>query len=176
MCPALLNLNSKRYVKWFTTAIEHTPGDRLTLLRSLSSLDRRGVSPVISTMLLILIAVASGFIMWMWVSGYLTGAPTTQPAFEMIKVETVQIQQDLIKVYVRNMGSTSVSVGSIYILDVNGNYVGGGPLSSVKEVEAGGVTTVEVHVTNVYLVPNNIYVVKVITIRGTEASYTFIAP
>lgn len=181
VCPVLFNLNNscERHVKWFMTAIKHTTRNRLTLLRSSSSLDkrgRRGVSPVISTILLILIAVASGFIMWIWVSGYLTGSPTKQPTFEMIKIEAVQIQQDLMRVYVRNMGSASVSVGSTYIVDVNGNYVGGGPLPSVKEIEAGGVTVVEVRVTDVDLVPNNVYVVKVITTRGTETSYTFIAP
>jgi len=81
----------------------------------------KAVSPVIATLLIILIVVASSVIVYLWVSGYagsLTSASTEQTFREAIKIEAIKtIETDegtLIILWVRNIGDTTVKVNSAY--------------------------------------------------------------
>ncbi len=134
---------------------------------------RSGVSPIIATMILILIAMAAGVLLWVWVSGYLSGGPGPRPALgERIKIEAVSSKAGSIRVYVRNVGDVPVNVSSGYILDINGNYVLGGPIDGVQ-IRPGEVKDVAIPCDG-SLMPSNIYVAKIVTQRGTEALYSFV--
>jgi len=81
----------------------------------------KAVSPVIATLLIILIVVASSVIVYLWVSGYagsLTTASTEQTLREAIKIEAIKtIETDegtLIILWVRNIGDTTVKVNAGY--------------------------------------------------------------
>jgi len=81
----------------------------------------KAVSPVIATLLIILIVVASSVIVYLWVSGYtgsLTSASTEQTLREAIKIEAIKtIETDegsLIILWVRNIGDATVKINSAY--------------------------------------------------------------
>ncbi len=140
---------------------------------------RLGVSPIIATMILILIATAAGVLLWIWVSGYVTGNPLTHSALnERIKIEAVRVDvgdnSTTVVVYVRNIGSIAVNVSSGYILSVDGNVV----VESVftgSLIKPGEVKQVTI-TSNQVLIRGNMYIVKIVTQRGTESLYSFIIP
>ena len=95
--------------------------------------NRRAISPVIATLLLILIAVAASILVYVWVTGYtssVTGAEATQLQ-ERIKIDAVSAKQvnntgnyyDVISVFVRNIGEVRANVSSIYVYDEEGKVV-----------------------------------------------------
>lgn len=140
---------------------------------------RSGVSPIVATVILILIATAAGVLLWVWVSGYVSRNPTAQSALdERIKVEAVRVEvktnSSKVIVYVRNVGSVTVNISSGYVLDVNGNLIMGGPVNStlVKPGEVGSV----VISSEQELIKGNLYIVKIVTQRGTESLYSFVVP
>jgi flagellin-like protein len=53
---------------------------------------KKGVSPIIATVILVLIAVAAGVMLWLWVSGFASTTPAQQQALnERIRIDAVQI-------------------------------------------------------------------------------------
>ena len=138
-----------------------------------------GVSPIIATMILILIATAAGVLLWIWVSGYLSGGQVEHSALnERVKIEAVRVDirdnNTTITIYVRNIGSVTVNVSSGYVLDVNGNLIMGGPLNGVI-IRPGEVKYVVIS-SNQTLIKGNMYIAKIVTRRGTESLYSFITP
>ncbi len=82
---------------------------------------RKGVSPIVATLLLILVAVAAAVVLYTWVSGLSSsakssGAERTGIAFE---IEAADLNTTHVTVYVRNIGSMPIENGtwSLYILD-----------------------------------------------------------
>lgn len=140
---------------------------------------RLGVSPIIATMILILIATAAGVLLWIWVSGYVSGNPVTHSALdERVKIEAVRVDvgdnSTTIVIYVRNIGSIAINVSSGYILDVNGNVVVEGVFTG-SLIRPGEVKQVTI-TSNQTLIRGNMYIVKIVTQRGTESLYSFIVP
>jgi archaellum component FlaF (FlaF/FlaG flagellin family) len=140
---------------------------------------RSGVSPIIATMILILIATAAGVLLWFWVSGYVSRNPAMQSALEeRIKIEAVRVdvgsEGTTITLYVRNIGSITVNISSGYVLDMNGNLIMGGPLNEVM-IKPGEVGRVIIS-SNQTLIRENMYLAKVVTRRGTESLYSFVVP
>lgn len=142
---------------------------------------RSGVSPIIATMILILIATAAGVLLWIWVSGYVSGNPATHSALdERVKIEAVKVDvgtsSTTVSVYVRNIGSITVNVSSGYVLDVNGNLMMGGPVNGTLirpgEVKYITITSDQTQT----LIKGNVYIAKIVTQRGTEALYSFVVP
>lgn len=138
---------------------------------------RSGVSPIIATTILILIATAAGVLLWIWVSGYVSSNPATHSALsERVKIEAVRVDigsdKTTVTVYVRNIGSIAINVSSGYVLDVNGNLVMGGPLDGIL-IRPGEVRYVTI-TSDQILTRGNVYIVKIVTQRGTEALYSFV--
>lgn len=135
---------------------------------------KSGLSPIIATIILILIATSAGVLLWLWVSSYVSRSPTAPSALnERVKIEAVSLQSESVRVYVRNIGDIPLNVSSAYVLDVNGNYVAGGPIESVM-IYPGEVKSVVIPCDKKSLTPNNVYVVKVVTQRGVESLNTFV--
>lgn len=137
---------------------------------------KKGVSPVIATILLVLIAVAASVIIYTWITGYLgTATPSaTQEVAEKIKVDAVEISGTTATIYVKNIGDVKVDITSAYILDLrNGTVIAANTsITGGVTIDPGSVGSVLVK--NVpSLETGRLYVAKVVTARGVEASAVF---
>lgn len=76
---------------------------------------KKGISPILATLLLIVIAVAAVIVTYAWVMTFTTTQTTT--AGKMIKFDSAVINatSDVVTVYVRNSGTEVVTVDKIYI-------------------------------------------------------------
>lgn len=100
---------------------------------------KKGISPILATLLLIVIAVAAIIVTYAWVISFTT--TQTRQAGKMIKFDSAVINatSEVVTVYVRNWGTEQVTIDKIYIdgIDHTGNATG---LPTTLNVE--GVTTV----------------------------------
>ena len=138
---------------------------------------RKAVSPVIATLLLILIAVAASIIVYVWVTGYVGGATpqSTPEIMEKIKIDSVQVfDNGTVAIYVRNIGDVNVNVGAAYILDPASGTVKASNPNANTVVNKGEVGIVRIGNTN--LTSGEVYVAKVVTENGVEAATVFRAP
>jgi len=76
---------------------------------------KKGISPILATLLLIVIAVAAVIVTYAWVLTFTTTQTTT--AGKMIKFDSVFINatSEDVNVYVRNWGTEVVTIDKIYI-------------------------------------------------------------
>ena len=139
-------------------------------------LRRKGISPVIAVLLLIVIAVAAAILTYVWLTGYmgtLQSQAGTQQVQERIKIEGVKIDTDndqVDAVYVRNIGDVSVKIADIYIMDSSGNVIE--KISSTATLNPESTSTLSVSMST-KLSEGSTYIVKVVTARGTEVTYQF---
>ena len=139
-------------------------------------LNKLGVSPVIAVLLLVVIAVIAGTLLYVWLTGYMgtlqTGVGTEQLK-EKIKIEGVKYESSdttgTVTVYVRNIGDTKVTLKAVYLYDASGTVVAA-DTNEDTGLDPGNVDTVDV---TYELSSGKTYTVKVVTQRGTEATYTF---
>ena len=140
----------------------------------MKDLNKLGVSPVIAVLLLVVIAVIAGTLLYVWLTGYMgtlqTGVGTEQLK-EKIKIEGVGYDSDnkIVTVYVRNIGDTKVTLKAVYLYDASGTVVAA-DTNEDTGLDPGNVDTVDV---TYELSSGKTYTVKVVTQRGTEATYTF---
>ena len=137
---------------------------------------RKGVSPIVSVILLILIAVAATVILFSWFSGTAGQNPTNEPALqERIKIDGVQVTDDGsnydITVYVRNIGEVSVSLSTLYIINATSGSVVG-QTSVTGTIGPGDTTSVSINDVFANSV-TGVFIAKVVTTNGVEATYTF---
>ncbi len=142
---------------------------------------RRGISPVIAVLLLIVIAVAAAVLTYIWVVGYMgslqqqSGAEQLQ---EKIKIEAVSYSDNTLTIYVRNIGDVRVNITAAYLIGPQGTVIasnlglgdGKGVVLAPGQVSSNGDITISV---TGGLDPGTTYTVKVVTEKGTEATYTF---
>jgi len=85
--------------------------------------------------------------------------------------------QTNVTAYVRNIGSVTANITSAYVLDaVNGNTVCANmSISGGITIPPGGVNNVTIMCKKA-LTSGHPYIVKVVTARGVEATYQFLAP
>ncbi|RLF03452.1 MAG: hypothetical protein DRK00_08790 [Thermoprotei archaeon] len=139
-------------------------------------LRRKGISPVIAVLLLIVIAVAAAILTYVWLTGYmgtLQSQAGTQQVQERIKIEGVKIDTDndqVDAVYVRNIGDVSVKIADIYIMDSSGNVIE--KISKTTTLNPENTSTITVDMST-KLSEGSTYIVKVVTARGTEVTYQF---
>jgi flagellin-like protein len=154
-------------------------------VRNPVELHRKGISPIIATVILVLIAVAAGVMLWLWVSGFTSAMPAEQQALnERIRIDAVKVEDRSggnkdVTIYVRNIGKTDVAIGAAYILDTSNTIIASNTTirsKSIPPISPGSVEEVEVEVSSVQLRSGYAYVAKVVTINGVETTYTFVAP
>jgi len=150
--------------------------------------NKRGVSPVIAVLLLIVIAVAAAVLTYLWVLGYIGTVQSTggtEQLQERIKIEGVQVDttnNDIDALYVRNIGDIAVNVTDIYLSDASGvvaythltgttGVISPGTVTTLDDAALGGTKTGTV---SAYTLTEGVtYIIKVVTEDGTEATYTF---
>ena len=113
-------------------------------------LNKKAISPIIAVLLLIAIAVAAAIITYMWVMGFIGAATmTTTAAQGQITVESWKIipesddksnSEDRVVLYIRNTGSVSVSVESVYVDNKLESVTPSYPATTTTKVTYGGIT------------------------------------
>ena len=80
---------------------------------------KKAISPILATLLLIVIAVAAIVVTYAWIMTYMSGAG--QQAGTRIKFDSALINatSDNVKIYVRNWGTEPAVVDMVYIEGVN---------------------------------------------------------
>jgi len=145
---------------------------------------RRGVSPVIATLLLIVVAVAAAVLTYIWVTGYMgkvTGTveqTSTAQLQERIKINAVSVSDGTtpsVQLSVANIGEVDVQISGVYVLTANGTLVCG--QSSTTTILKGQIKDVPDDAFSCTgLTSGKTYIAKAVTSKGTEATYTFTAP
>jgi len=139
---------------------------------------RKGVSPVIATLLLIVVAVAAAVLTYIWVTGYMgrvTGTveqTSMEQLQERIKINAVNVSDDTVTIYVTNIGEVNTVISAGYILTEGGTAV----CNTTDNTPLNAGQTANVQLTNCGLQPGKTYIAKAVTSKGTEATYTFTAP
>ncbi|UNQ73638.1 archaellin/type IV pilin N-terminal domain-containing protein [Infirmifilum sp. NZ] len=140
---------------------------------------RQAVSPVIATLLLIVIAVAAAVLAYIWIIGYqgtLTQQASAQQLQERIKIEAVNYSNGNLDVYVRNIGDVAVDISAVYLIDASSGTVIANQSVTDVTLTPGGVNRVQILASNMPsagLQSGKTYTVKVVTTKGTEATYTW---
>ncbi|MEM3703533.1 MAG: archaellin/type IV pilin N-terminal domain-containing protein [Candidatus Bathyarchaeia archaeon] len=79
-----------------------------TLLKS-----RKGISPILATLLLIVIAVAAIVVTYAWIMTYMSSAG--HQAGVQLALDTVSWPNNTIKLYIRNVGTSDAIIDEVYI-------------------------------------------------------------
>jgi 23S rRNA U2552 (ribose-2'-O)-methylase RlmE/FtsJ len=109
--------------------------------------------------------------------GTLQAQAGTQQVQERIKIEGVKVDTDQNKItaiYVRNIGDTKVKIADVYLLDSSGNVLDKtSPSTTLDPASSITISTTLPTTTTTTLESGKTYIVKVVTERGTEATYQF---
>ncbi len=136
---------------------------------------RRAISPVVAAVLLVIIAVAAGVMIWVWMSGIASKNPATEPVlqerFVIEGIKVTSMQPAGLMAYVRNIGGTNITITTAYLLDARGQTLDKADVSAT--LAPGEVTSINVNFNNVNLTAGASYTLKLVTQRGSEATYTF---
>ncbi len=133
----------------------------------------KGVSPIVATIVLILISLAASLILWTWISNMISQTTTSSEIYflnERVRIEAVSTQSNVVKVYVRNLMNNDVRIGAVYVINGTSGVAIAQNLTSVT-IEGGNVA--EIVISLKMVLSPGIYIVKVTTVRGYEASYVF---
>jgi FlaG/FlaF family flagellin (archaellin) len=131
----------------------------------------RGISPVVATTLLILIAIATSVMLYVWLSGMVTSSTAgTEGLSQKFKIDTVYLDSgENITIVVRNTGDVPVKITAVYVYWSNGTLAANNTdLSAtlnpgeVKPIDTG------INVTDKDL-ENERVTVKVVSEYGVEA-------
>ncbi len=131
----------------------------------------RAISPVISVLMMIAVAVAASLVTYAWVMGYL--GFTTNKVGKAIQIQSVAYDDpnDAILVYVQNVGDSPVTLSDVY---VNGVLNGTSTPTAEFSPEDGlleKTDTAEITLTTYLSQPDQI-TIKVVTTDGTFIEYT----
>ena len=122
----------------------------------------KGISPVISVLLMIAIAVAASLVAYAWVMGYMDF--TTTKVGKTIQIQSVSTNA----VYVQNIGDSPVTITDVYI---DGNLVD--PADYTMVPATGTLTqsdTASITFTSSFTTQQ--VTVKIVTSDGISAEYT----
>jgi flagellin-like protein len=118
----------------------------------------KAVSPVISVLLMIAVAVAASLVTYAWVMGYM--GFTTNKVGKAIQIQSIDTAG---KVYVQNVGDSAVTLADVYF---NGTWMASG---SGDILQVGGT---EIMPTSHTLFSGDIVTVKVTATDGTFSEIT----
>jgi len=123
---------------------------------------RKAISPVIATLLLILVAVASGLVLYSYVMGYLGSMTKGGSSMQgVLSLDSATATTSSITAYVRNVGSVSITINRAYIDGTNATSV------TAASIAPGAVGQVNIAPSS-SLVVGTSYSVKLVAIDGTS--------
>jgi FlaG/FlaF family flagellin (archaellin) len=140
------------------------------------------ISPIIATLLLILIAIAAGVVVYAYVIGFVGsstgggGNPTGQMTVD--SATDGNPPTTTVTVYVRNTGSTSITISAVYLTD---NTAGTTQQATTVQCNSAACTAIApgapaVKVTGVIatlLTAGDSITVKLVALDGTQTTFTF---
>ncbi len=148
---------------------------------------RKGISPIIATVLLILIAIATGVIIYAFATGWVGSRITSSGPSSMISIEATSIKETSstntynITLYIRNIGSTKANISGVYLIDPSsGNILGANTTSSkfvpsYPALNPGEVSEVSCNITTTTSLNDGYsYQIKVTTTDGSFATTTVV--
>jgi len=138
----------------------------------------RAVSPVIATLLLILIAIAAGVIVYAYVVGFIGSATqNTSVQQSVISIDSVGTNAGRTQVnfYVRNVASTSTTLSTAYLLDTSGTVLATLSLSAVTLTpgQVSAQQTIPSTPLSPALTAGTLYSLKVVTADGSATITNF---
>jgi flagellin-like protein len=143
-----------------------------TMLKS-----RRGISPILATLLLIVIAVAAIVVTYAWVMTYMSSAG--HEAGVRLTIEAVNWPNNsTIKLYVRNTGTSDATIDAVYVGTSSTDLQ---KQTSVtynpenKVVKANGATVMEITISYSWT-SQRTYYFKVAPLTGPAAEFSAKAP
>jgi archaeal type IV pilus assembly protein PilA len=141
--------------------------DRVRLLTS-NLRERKAISPIIATLLLILIAIAAGVVVYAYVIGFVGQSQTNVPVTETFAINawTYDPSNGTLTFFVQNTGHNQINITQAYLYNSAGNLVTENlGLSSV----VGSGSAVAIHWTGVTgLSTSSYYQVKATTANGNS--------
>jgi len=156
----------------FLTSMEGAVMNSKTLLKS-----RRGISPILATLLLIVIAVAAIVVTYAWIMTYMSSAG--QQAGVQLVLDTVSWPENgTIILYVRNVGTSDATIDAVYIGTSSANLA---PYTNVtynpnsrKVTADGGVITITIN--GYHWHSGVLYYFKVVPKTGAPLEFSRRAP
>lgn len=101
----------------------------------------KAISPILATLLLIVIAVAAIVVTYAWVMTYMSSAG--QQAGVLLKKDAPCLwQSDNITIYVRNTGTSDAEIDKVYIDSQSQSAVTYSPVTKIVEKDGGMITIV----------------------------------
>jgi flagellin-like protein len=101
----------------------------------------KAISPILATLLLIVIAVAAIVVTYAWVMTYMGSA--SQQAGVMLKKDSNCLwQTGNITIYIRNIGTSDAEIDKVYINNVPQNLVTYTPSSKIVDKDGGTITII----------------------------------
>ena len=135
---------------------------------------RKAVSPLIATLLLVLISIAAASLIYVFVTGYISGSAGQRPtAQSQIVIEAASLivknNEVNVTVYVRNVGQQEIPSGnwSVYLYDLNGTMVGYNVTYNASSLVPGSLLTINATLTTTTISSDRYYDVKVVSPVGT---------
>ncbi len=135
---------------------------------------KRGVSPIVATLLLILIAIAAAAVLYVWVNTLSSSTTQYNPGnvASAISIDAADLSTNTLTAYVRNVGSNVISgVLNVYIYNQTGTLIATGQSGSVT-IQPGQVQSISATLS--FTTGNGIssgttYTVKVVAPGGASA-------
>ncbi|MCL4517583.1 MAG: hypothetical protein M1587_00110 [Thaumarchaeota archaeon] len=143
--------------------------------------EKKAISPIIATLLLILIAIAAGVVVYAYVLGFMGGAinqssvPKTSDEFS-INAWSYSVSGTTLTIYVQNTGQNTVNITSVYVYSSSNTLVtqnvtlGSGAAGSGYIITPGSTATVVAK--TITLTPGTQYQLRVTSVNGGSASST----
>jgi len=139
---------------------------------------RKAVSPIIATLILIVITVAAGVIIYYFVSGYLsstTSSATNQETYVITSVIYYKSATNyFLNATVYNSGAVSITIANATILNATRGVVASSTNLNVV-VPPGTTVVVKIQLGSTTLYKGYSYTLVLVTTRGTQQTFTFIA-
>ena len=147
---------------------------------------RKAISPIIATVLLILIAIATGVIIYVFATGWVGGRLVSSGPQAVLTVEVASNTSiknssnkyvKVFQLYVRNDGGSNVNITRAYIIAPNGTAVqenlldGKGAIIHGVPISPGQVGVINVTQNHVNIQPGYVYKVRLFTTDGSEVEY-----
>jgi ABC-type lipoprotein release transport system permease subunit len=132
---------------------------------------KRAFSAVIASLILMLLAVAAGVVVYVYVMGWIggtTGHEAGQYGELSLDTAIANSTTDVITAYVRNIGGISVTPDRAYVNDYNVTSM----TSSLATIDPNVVTTVTINATTPGLTKNVTYEVKIVCNDGTTLTFS----
>ena len=141
---------------------------------------RKGVSPVIAVLLLIAIAVATGILVYVWVTGLAgtlqqTGGQQVAEQLELLAYDFTDTSTPKLVLYLKNPGGITVTIDKVYVGQTGGTIVEVSKSLTLAPGASNSLTISGTDFGTLSVSSGTSYTVKIVTTTGAVFTYTVIA-